>query len=306
VPTGINKPYDRIWKSFAEEAPVLLLRLLGFLPEGIEPDIQPLRPETAPAVVLPDYVAAVSVGPGVQVIFHIEFQACYHDGVPSNMARYGGSLAWQYQTTVESVLVLLRRQGVPVHVPEVGDYSFGKTRTTHPFRVVRLWEIDPTPVLETNIPKLLSLAVLMKSTDEQVREIAATVARQGNDEALGRFLMLSSLRYDEDSVYEMVGGKMGLMEAIMEGSSIVQGERKRAAAQGRAEGLAEGLAEGRAKEARNVLRRLLRKKFPTLESLAEIDQIANVETLESIAESVLDTSDADTIHSAIQSAVKSN
>jgi len=71
---GINKPFDRIPKSFADEAPELFLRLLGFVPAGIRPDIQPLRPETAPSMVLPDYVAVVRIGRGNPIIFHAEFQ----------------------------------------------------------------------------------------------------------------------------------------------------------------------------------------------------------------------------------------
>ena len=105
---GINKPFDRILKSFADEAPALFLRLLGFVPAGVEPDIQPLRPETAPAMVLPDYVAVVRTGPGIPIVFHAEFQSIYHHDVPRDMARYGGSLAWQYQLPVKSVLVMLR------------------------------------------------------------------------------------------------------------------------------------------------------------------------------------------------------
>jgi hypothetical protein len=53
-----------------------------------------------------------------------------------------------------------------------------------------LWEIDPTPVLETNDPKLLPWALLLKSNDEQVRKIASILARQENDEPVGRFLTL--------------------------------------------------------------------------------------------------------------------
>ena len=66
-----------------------------------------------------------------------------------------------------------------------------------------------------------------------------------------------------NSLKEMLGGgKMGLIRAILAGSSIVQEERDQAAAEGRAE----GEAKGRAAEARRVLRLLLRKHFPELES----------------------------------------
>ena len=304
---GINKPFDRILKSFADEAPALFLRLLGFLPAGVEPDIQPLRPETAPAMVLPDYVAVVRAGPGAPIIFHAEFQSSYHHDVPRDMARYGGSLAWQHRMPVKSVLVMLRPERVPAEIPEVGHYSIGDTHTTHPFKTLRLWEIDPTPVLETNDPKLLPWALLLKSTESQVRKIASMVAGQEDDEAVGRFLTLGSLRYNRNSLNEMLGGrKMGLVRAILDGSSLVQEERDQAAAEGRAEGLAEGLAQGKAAEARRFLRLLLKKYFPELESLAEIDGISNVEALESIIESVFDASGADPVRAAILTAAQPN
>ena len=291
---GINKPFDRILKSFADEAAELFLRLLGLVPAGIMPDIQPLRPETAPPMVLPDYVAVVRVGPGDPIIFHAEFQSNYYRDVPRDMARYGGSLAWQHQMRVESVLVMLRPDRSPAQIPEVGHYDIGVTHTTHPFKVIRMWEIDPTPVLETNDPKLLPWALLMKSTDEQVRKIASIVARQENDEAVGRFLTLGCIRYDRDSLNEMLGGgKMGLLQAIRDGK-MMEVERAQAAAQ------------GRAAEARKFLRLLLRKHFPELESLAEIDAISNVDALESIIERVLDATDADAVRAAILTAAQAN
>ena len=308
---GINKPFDRIMKSFADEAPELFLRLLGLAPAGIEPDIQPLRPETAPPMVLPDYVAVVRIGPGDPMIFHAEFQSNYHHDVPSDMARYGGSLAWQHQMRVESVLVMLRPDRAPSVIPEVGHYDIGDTHTTHPFKVIRLWEIDPTPVLETNDPKLLPWALLMKSTDEQLRKIASIVARQEDDEAAGRFLTLGCVRYDRDALNEMLGGgKMGLLRAILDGKAMDE-ERAEAEAKGEARRSGarrggRGEAQGRAAEARKFLRLLLRKHFPELESLAQIDAISNVNALETIIESVLDGTSADAVRTAILTAAHTN
>jgi hypothetical protein len=316
---GINKPFDRILKAFADEAPGLLLHLLGLLPAGSEPDIQPLRPETAPAMVLPDYVAVVRAGPDGPTIFHVEFQCNYHQNVPRDMARYGGSLAWQHQTPVKSVLVMLRPDRAPAEIPEEGEYRIGPTHTSHPFKVVRLWEIDPTPVLQTDNPRLLPWALLMRSTDEQVRRIASVVAGQDDDEAVGRFLTLGSVRYDRNSLDEMLGGrKMGLVRAILDGSKIVQEERDQAAAEGEARGEARGQARGealgeargqalgQAAEARKFLRLFLRRRFPELESLAEIDAVSSVQALEAIAESVLDAAGPDSVRAAILAAAKPN
>jgi len=276
-----------------------LLQVLGLVPTGVEADIQPLRPETAPAMVLPDFVAVVRTGADGLYILHVEFQSNYHQNVPRDMVRYGASLAWQYQLPVRSVLVMLRRDRAPANIPGVGEYSIGSTYTRHPFTVIRLWEIDPAPVLETGDPKLLPWALLMKSTDSQVREIASIVARQEDEEVVGRFLTLGGVRYNRTLLDEMLGGgKMGLVRAILDGSYIVQEERDQAEARGE--------ARGQATEARKFLRLVLRNRLPELESLADIDAVSNVEALEAIAESVLKAADAGAVRVAILAAAKPN
>ena len=103
---------------------------------------------------------------------------------------------------------------------------------------------------------------------------------------------------------------MGLVRAILDGSNIVQEERDQAAAAGEARGEARGKALGeacgQATEARKFLRLVLRKRLPELESLAEIDAVSNVEALETIAESVLNAADADSVRVAILAAAKPN
>ncbi len=307
---GINKRFDRILKAFAEEAPELFLRLIHRIPAGAAADIRPLRPETAPSVVLPDYVARVRTGDR-ESIFHAEFQLYYHPGVARDMARYGGSLAWQYQLPVESILLLLQPDGVPEQIPKLGRYSIGETHTTHPFSVTRLWEMDPSPVLETGNPRLLPWALLMKSSDAHVREIASILARQSDEEATARFLILGGVRYDRSSLLELLqGGKMSLIQAIIEGSSIFKEERAVARTEGLAEGRLEGRLEGRAQAqteaARRFLRFLLRKNHPELEDLPEIDQISDSVTLESLHELALDANAGETLRQAILSAARSH
>jgi hypothetical protein len=192
---GLNKPFDRIVKDLAEEAPRLFLHLLGIAPQDAAITLAPLRPETAPPVALPDYVAELQVGNGEPIICHVEFYIPYHNGIPAMMARYGGSLAWQYKLQVESVLLLLRPDGMPQDIPAFGEYVIGRTKIIHPFRTVRIWELDPTPVLESNNPRLFPWAILMKSTEEQVRAMGTAVGHLKDDVALGRFLTLGSVRY---------------------------------------------------------------------------------------------------------------
>ena len=87
---------------------------------------------------------------------------------------------------------------------------------------------------------------------------------------------------------------MGLAQAILDGSKMVQ------------ERVDEATAAGRTAEARRFLRLLLRKHGPELQSLPEIDAIASVEDLESIGEAVRDAHSAEAIRAAILAAAKPN
>ena len=85
---------------------MVLLRLLGIAGPGVEITLEPLRVETAPPVMMPDYVAALTIAGQEPCTFHIEFVLKYRKEVPETIARYGGNLAWQYQRPVRSVLLL--------------------------------------------------------------------------------------------------------------------------------------------------------------------------------------------------------
>ena len=62
---GINKPFDRILKSFADEAPVLFLHLSGLVPFGVE-DLRYLVHAALPAFAL-DGRALPAEGPDATV-----------------------------------------------------------------------------------------------------------------------------------------------------------------------------------------------------------------------------------------------
>jgi predicted transposase YdaD len=313
--SGINKPFDRIFKDFADEAPKLFLSLTGVVPRGVKATIKPLRTETAPPVALPDYVAVVRIGVR-KFITHAEFESSYHPTIPIDMARYGGSLAWQYLREVVSVLVLLRPKGVPESIPRVGHYKIGVTETKHRYKVVRLWDLDPTPVLKTGNPRLLPWALLMKSSDEQVRAIASAVASQEDDEAVARFLILGNVRYDRSTLNGMLGDRRmsGFIKAYLDASLTVRELRaesqKKGRKQGEREGLKKGLkrglqegrAEGQTGEARKLLRIGLRAKFPELGHVAEIDRISSVEKLEVLIGQVFRSNDERSIYRAILAA----
>jgi hypothetical protein len=281
-------------KAFAEEAPELFLHILG-LRAGANVKIQPLRQETSPPAKLPDYVAGVRIESGEPVIFHAEFESTYNRDVGREIVRKAVSLSWQYNMPVESTLMLLRARGTPATIPAIGEYIIGATHVTHPFKVKRMWEMDPQPVLRTNNARLLPWAMAMRITDEMAWKIGAFVGQSGDEEAIARFYIMGSVRYDRSTLNEMLGGRtMGLVRALLDASSIVQEERDSA----RQEGRMEGRLEGR----RDVLRVALGTRYPDLLDLKEIDRISNLETLQSLVEMAYSGVSHDSIRQAILNA----
>ena len=273
-------------------------------------ELEPLQAETAPAVMMPDYVATLRLPGRPACTFHVEFFVQYRDEIPAKMARYGGSLAWQYQRPVTSVLFLLKAGRVPAMIPSLGEYTIGGTKLTHAFRTVRLWELDPEPLLEEGNPGLLPWALLMKLSHDEAFRLGAIVSKSGNEQWISRFLTLGSLRYHREELQRMLGGpRMGLVEAIMEGSSLVQEAKEQAASEGHAQGHAQGHEEGHAsgqalgeaKEARRILRLALFKSFPGLETMPELDRISDVGDLEALLiEQVMVTGDRSIVEQAIR------
>jgi hypothetical protein len=83
---------------------------------------------------------------------------------------------------------------------------------------------------------------------------------------------------------------MGLVEAILEASSLVQEIKDKA------------VSETRVDEARRLLRRVLHTKFPDLEAMPEIDAIHGIEVLESLLDEVLASQDSARVRQVIAAA----
>ncbi len=290
-------------KALADEAPELLLRIFGMIEPGAEVSITPLRAETAPPMVEPDFVIRVKLPRRREFILHLEFQVRYDRQVRRRLARYGVSLWLQHDLRVVSILVLIDPARTPRSMPSgrvMGRHSYFGSSIAHPFQVVRAWELGPGPVIDSKNVRLLPWALLMKSTDAEVRKLAAMVGRSGDEEAIGRFLTLGSLRYHRDVLQEMLGGaRMGLVELIMTESSLVREFTDRA----RDEGKTQGQAEGSAATARRMLRRSLRLRFPGLEEMPEINRIESVDVLEALLfDTVLNSNDRSLTEQAIRAA----
>jgi len=263
-------------------------------------------------VLLPDFLALLSGPNGERMVIHLEFYLDYSDSLPPKMGRYGGSLICQYDCAVGSWMVLIR-EGGPAVIPCFGEFVRGNSRIIHPFEVVRLWEISAQPILENESMRHLFALVPGLACDwENLRRVANEICESGDEQELSQLLLMLSLKYNEHQIEELIGKqKMGFAEVQQEGSSLLKGMREKATSEGLAEGLAAGIAkgleegkvEGQVDEARRLLRAVLAARFPGVESMSELDRIADVSKLESLLiDHALKASEREQIEQAIRQA----
>lgn len=157
-------------------------------------------------------------------------------------------------------------------------------------------------MLDDGRPGLLPWALLMNLGREEARRLGAIVSRTDNEQWIWRFLTLGSLRYDKNELQQMLGGRrMGFVEALLEGSSLVQERVQEAKGEGLAQGLVKGQTEGELNESRRVLRLALARKHPGLEAMPEVDQITATPQLEALLlDLVFGGADRQTVDQAIR------
>jgi len=153
---------------------------------------------------------------------HLEFQTEPQSSppLPLRMLDYWVRLyrqyGWQYGHAVDQVVIFLKQTNS--EAANVDQFAVGNTM--HRYRVVRLWEQDPVPLLAN--PALLPLAVLAR-TDSPTRlleQVAAQVdmieepQQQRNISACAE--ILAALKFDQNFVRQF------LREEFMRESAIYQ------------------------------------------------------------------------------------
>lgn len=201
-------------------------------------------------------------------ILHIEFQTLPYSDQPISfrMLDYSVRLKRQYRCAVTQVAIFLQATTNEVAFTE----EYRDDTTIHRYRVVRLWEQDPAPLLDT--PALLPLATLTRTDSPQglLVQVAQRVARipdrEQRQNIAGCAEILGGLRFQKDLIHRL------LREDIMRGSVIYQ----------------DILQQGAFKLMRRLLDRRLGEVDPALiERVREL----SADQLEVLAEALLDFSE---------------
>lgn len=265
--------YDNLCKYLAEQYPQDYARWLL----NAEPDnVQVLKSELNLEPIHADSLIFLRLA---NCILHIEFQTrpSSDPPLPLRMLDYKVRLLRQYRCEIVQVVILLRFTTSELAYNE----SYQDPFTEHRYRVIRLWEEDPTPFLNT--PALLPLAPLTRTNNprqllERVINQVARIKLEAQRQSVAACAeVLAGLRFDKTLIQQL------FREEIVRESVIYQDILQK--------GIQQGLQQGRQQEAASLVLRLLTRRFGNLET-SQQDQINQLKLaqLEDLSEALLDFS----------------
>ncbi|MBN3870118.1 DUF4351 domain-containing protein [Nostoc sp. JL33] len=259
--------YDNTCKYLAENYPAEFASWLLSIDTS---DIQVLKTELNLEPIRADSVSPVlregfppqATGEPVRVTFlqianqilHLEFQTTPKSTTPLDfrMLDYYTRLKREYWCEIKQVLIFLQATSSAIAF----QTQYIDTNTTHRYRVIRLWEEDPTPLLAN--PALLSLATLARSDSPQrlleqvataVDMIEETDERQNISACVQ---VLAGLRFDKNVIKQLFREEI-MQESVIYQDILQKGEQR-------------GLQKGEVA----VILRLLKLRFGAIEP--EIEQ----------------------------------
>lgn len=268
--------YDNLCKTLIESNPQPFLRwLLGETFSENTESVQVLKTELSVEPIRADFVSFLQVG---SQILHIEFQTVGDRDMPLRMLDYYVRLYRLHRCPIQQIVIFLQETNSPL----VRLDRFETNSTLHSYRAVRLWEEDPTLML--NDATLLPFAVLARSP--QPEEMLRTIAQKIEQIELNKeraniatyAYMLGGLRYSKEILSQL------LREEIMRESVTYQALL--------AKGVKQGLQQGEL----DLALRQLRRKFGELpDRLVKKIKALSLKRLEAFGEALLDFQSLDDV-----------
>jgi predicted transposase YdaD len=189
------------------------------------------------------------------------------------MLDYYTRLKRQYWCDIEQVLIFLQATSSEI----VFNTQYVDRKTRHEYRVIRLWQEDPTPLLAN--PALLPLATLARTDSPQdlLEQVAAAVdmieERDERQNISACVQVLAGLRFPKNLITQLFREEV-MQESVIYQDILQKGEQR-------------GLQKGEVA----VILRLLTRRFGAIEP--EIQQqirSLSITQLDELAEALLDFS----------------
>ncbi|MBD1900397.1 DUF4351 domain-containing protein [Coleofasciculus sp. FACHB-712] len=261
--------YDNTCKYLAENYPDEFAKWL--LSSEVS-DIQVIKSELSLEPIRADSVIFLQVA---NQILHLEFQTSAQSTPPLDfrMLDYYTRLKRQYGCEIVQIAIFLQATTSEL----VFRQQYTDTNTRHQYRVIRMWEEDPTPLLAN--PALLPLATLARSDSPRalLEQVATGVARIEKTTERQNILacagVLAGLRFKKDLIQQLFREEI-MQESVIYQDILQKGEQR-------------GLRQG---EVALILRQL-RLRFGDINpELQEQIRGLSIPQLEGLAEALLDFS----------------
>ncbi|MBD2181258.1 Rpn family recombination-promoting nuclease/putative transposase [Planktothrix sp. FACHB-1355] len=212
---------DNLCKYLAEEYPAEFIQWL--LPSETS-NIQVLKTELSLEPIRADSITLLQTP---NLILHLEFQTlpASDPPLPLRMLDYWLRLYRKYRCDVEQVVIFLK--STTSEIAYTNEFTARNTR--HRYRVIRMWEEDPAPLLANS--GLLPLATLARSDSpqallaqvaQQVANIEETPQRQN---VAACIYVLAGLRFDKNLISQLFREEI-MLESVTYQDILEQGQRR--------------------------------------------------------------------------------
>jgi hypothetical protein len=244
-------------------------------------------------------------------LVHLEAITSWSAKRTSRLALYRFLLGQKYKLPVASYVVLMAEKYAPKKMrARVVYQEEDGFRIVAPYRVIRLWEIDPQLAFEPGGEPLLPWVPLLRAGAAEFEKAVDEMGRLADHPGeapypvpvmVTNLATLAGLRYDKDVIchfLERLRTKMMLDTELFKDTWLYKDGVKA----GRKQGKAEGQLEGK----REMLRKTLRAKFPAVRELPEIDQVVTAGVFDDLLLAIFNAKGEDDVRAAIQAAIRVN
>ncbi len=213
--------YDNTCKYLAEKYPN---EFAQWLLEANNLDVRVLKTELSTEPIRADSVTLLQLS---DQILHLEFQTQPKSTLPLDfrMLDYYTRLKRQYWCDIKQVVIFLQKTASEI----VFQTEYVDTNTRHKYRVIRLWEENPEPLLAN--PALLPLAILARtdSPNSLLQQVAAQVdmieERDEQQNISACTQILAGLRFKKDLIRQLFREEM-MQESVIYQDILQKGEQR--------------------------------------------------------------------------------
>jgi predicted transposase/invertase (TIGR01784 family) len=210
---------DNLCKYLAEQYPN---EFISWLFPSESSNVQVLKTELSQEPIRADFLTLLQ---STNLIFHLEFQTLpvSDPPLPFRMLDYWVRLYRQYRCEVEQVVIFLKATTSEAAFAN----EFNATNTSHRYRIIRMWEQDPAPLLAN--PALLPLATLAQTDSPQslLAQVADRVANieetQQRQNLAACVYVLAGLRFDKSLIRQLFREEI-MLESVTYQDILQRGE----------------------------------------------------------------------------------